>query len=332
MDYKDYIKLIGSADIKPVCVLSGDEEYVKNTVIERLKKAYVEPSMLDFDLSVFDDATVTYDSILPCLSAPAFMSERKLVLLNVKPDNAIFKDEGFVKLCEEADETVLIIIAVSGKTDKRLGCVKKIEAVADLVSFDKPEKADLIKWVVREFKNNGKRITPSDAEYLISMAGEDLFSLQNEVGKVASSTEEDAVTRNDIDEMIAHTPEHGVFALVDAVAAKKTAEAYRQTALLLNDGSEAFQLLALVERQLQLILRYLGCNQSGMSQKETMEKLALKPFVYDKVKRQAANFTVGSCKDALSMCLEVDRQVKTGRAEARSAFEMLIVKLCEAKK
>lgn len=331
MDYKDYIKLIGTSDIKPVCMLSGDEEYVKNSVIERLKKAYVDESMLDFDLGVFEDQSVTYDNIIPFLSAPAFISERKLAIIKLKPDNAIFKDERFATLCEEADESVLIAICISGSADKRLSLVKRLEAVSDVVSFDKLEKNDIIKWVVKTFKENGKKITPTDAQYLISLAGEELYSLQNEIGKVANSTEEDTITHDDIEGMVAHTPEHGVFLLVDAVAAKNTKDAIRQCNLLLNDGSEPFQLLALVERQLQLIMRYIGMTASGVQQKDIAQKLALKPFMYEKVRKQSQNFTLDGCKSALSMCLDLDSAIKSGKMDAKTGFELLIVRLSGGK-
>lgn len=327
MDYKDYIKLIGTSEVKSVCLLSGDEEYVKNSIIEKLKNAYVDPSMLDFDLSVFDDQTSNYDALLPFVSSPAFISERKLAILYVKPDNAIFKDERFVTLCENADNSVLIVINVSGKADKRLGGVKKIESVADCIVLDKLDKNDIIKWIVRTFKENGKKIAPSDAQYIISVSGEELYFLQNEIAKIANSTDEDTVTREDIDLMTVHTPEHGVFLLVDAVAAKKTKDAVKQCTLLLDEGAEPFQLLALVERQLQLIMRYISMSESGEPQKNIMEKLALKPFIFDKIKKQASNFTLDACKKALTMCIDLDNMIKSGKCDARIGFEVLIAKL-----
>lgn len=331
MDYRDYIKLIGTGEPKAVCLLSGDEEYVKNSIIERLKNAYVDPSMLDFDLSIFDDQSSNYDALLPFISSPAFVSERKLAILYVRPDNAVLKDDRFIRLCEEADKSVLIVINVLGKADKRLGGVKKIESVADCIVLDRLEKNDIVKWIVRTFKENGKKIAPSDAQYIMTVSGEDLYYLQNEIAKIANSTDEDTVTREDIDLMTVHTPEHGVFLLVDAVATKKTKDAVKQCSLLLDEGAEPFQLLALVERQLQLIMRYISMNESGEPQKNIMEKLALKPFIFDKIKKQASNFTLEACKRALTMCLDLDNTIKSGKCDARIGFEVLIAKLSGAK-
>lgn len=331
MEYKDYIKLIGTPNIKSVCLFTGDEEYVKNSVVERLKKAYVDSSMLDFDLSVFDNQTANYDEILPFVSSPAFVSERKLVILNIKPDNAIFKDERFVKLCESVDSSVMIVINVSGKADKRIAGVKKIEAVADSVSFDKLDSSDIIKWIVRTFKENGKKITSTDAQYIVSVSGDELYFLQNEIGKIANSTDEEVITREDIDKMTVHTTEHGVFLLVDAVAAKRTKEAVRQCTLLLDDGAEPFQLLALVERQLQLIMRYISMNTAGVPQRDIMDKLALKPFIFDKIKKQASNFSLEACKKALTMCLDLDNSIKSGKCDAQIGFELLITRLSGVK-
>ena len=292
MEYREYIKIIGSNAIKPVCILYGDEKYVKDSVIQRLKKAYVDPTMLEFDMNVFDSQAATYDNILPAVDSPAMASERRLVLISIKPENPLLKDERFAELCSRLANDVLVVINIDGKPDRRLTVYKKIESVADSVSFEQLERSDVIKWVQQKFKENGKKISQADIEYLISLSGEDLFQLQSEIGKLSDFTDESVVTREDIDAMVAHTPEHGVFSLVDAVAAKKTSDAVKQCKLLMDDGSEAFQLLALVERQYQLILRYLYYAQNSLSQKEIMDKLSLKPFVYDKVKRQASNYSL----------------------------------------
>lgn len=327
MEYKEYIGLIAENKIKPVCIMSGDEEYVKSSVIERLKKAYVDESMLEFDLNVFDNQTASYDNIALSLSSPAMFSERKIVIAYIKPDNAVFKDERFLGICEALHDDALFVLNVQGKLDRRLALIKKLEAVADNVVLDQLEHSDIIKWILQRAKQCKKKISGSDAEYLLSLTGEDLYRLENEIAKLADYTDSDTITHDDIEDMVSHTPEHGVFLLVDAVAAKKTSEAVKQCRLLLADGAEAFQLLALLERQYQLILRYLSCAEKNMPQKDIMSVLALKPFVYDKLKRQASMYSVSSCKNALQQCLDLDFAVKSGKAESKSGFEMLIVHL-----
>lgn len=331
MDYKEYIKLIGNDNIKPVCILYGDEEYVKESVIERLKKSYIDPSMTEFDMNIFDAQSATYDNIIPAANSPAMASKRRIILVCIKPESALLKDEHFAELCCNVGDDILLIIDVDGKPDRRSAVFKKIESAADSVSFEQLDKTDIIKWITLKFKENGKKIARSDAEYLVLLSGEELFQLQSEIGKLVDCTDEDTITRSDIDMMVAHTPEHGVFSLVDAVAAKKPAEAAKQCRLLINDGSDEFGLLALVERQYQLILRYIYYTQNGVSQKEIMEKLSLKPFIYDKIKRQAANYTLDACKTALQKCLDLDYAVKTGKADIKTDFGLLIIKLCGIK-
>lgn len=331
MEYKEYIKQIGAKNVKPFLILSGSEEYVKKTVIERLKKTFVDESMLEFDMNVFDNQTVDFDALYSAVSSPAMFSERRLVAVSVKPENQIFKDERMEGLAKGLADDVLLVLNVEGKTDKRLALTKKLEALADCVCIDELEHNDVIKWIIQHVKAAGKEISPADAEYLFTFVGNDLFQLRSEIGKLVDCTDENKVTRKNIEDMIAHTPEHGVFTLVDAVAARKTPEAIKQTKLLLDDGSEAFQLLALLERQYQLLFRYLSMVKNGEQQKAIMETLAIKPFLYDKLKKQSAGYTVESCKQALQMCLELDFNVKSGKADAEKGFELLIVKLCSKK-
>ncbi len=327
MEYKDYIKLITDKKVRPVCLMTGEEDYVKKSVIERLKKTFIDESMIEFDMNLFDNDNATVDNILSVISSPAMFSEKRVVIADVRAESPLFKDEKLVKLIDSLSDDVLLVLEVRGKPDRRSSIVKHIEEKADCVLFDKIEKSDLIKWIVREFKNYGKQISNADAEYLLTLVGEDLFALQSEVAKLSDCTEEKTVSHADVETMIAHTPEHGVFTLVDAVAAKKPKDAMKQTKLLFNDGSEAFQLLALLERQYQLILRYIGMMSNGYQQKEIMDRLGLKPYPFELLRKQAGKYTAESCKKALQMCLDLDFAVKSGKADANTGFEMLIVKL-----
>lgn len=40
MNYKEYLKLIGQKTVKPLCIMTGEEEYVKGSVLKKLKEAF----------------------------------------------------------------------------------------------------------------------------------------------------------------------------------------------------------------------------------------------------------------------------------------------------
>ena len=45
---------------------------------------------------------------------------------------------------------------------------------------------DLFTWIQQEAGNNGSRISPDDAEFLVKMAGDDLLTLSSEIIKMTN--------------------------------------------------------------------------------------------------------------------------------------------------
>lgn len=329
MNYKEYLKLIGQKTVKPLCIMTGEEEYVKGSVLKKLKEAFLEESMADFDYCQLNDDNASFEAVATAVSTPALSSPRKMVQVNVKPTHTLLREERFLSLCQSLTDQELLILKVSGSLDGRNSQIKKLEALGDVVYFEKIEKTDIVKWTVARCKTYGKVISIPDAEYLIFLAGEDVCTLGNEIAKIVDYSDETQITRQAIDKLVTHTPEHGVFQLVDAVAAKDGAKALRQCELLFSDGVEELQMLALIVRQMQLILRYLSFTKQGMQQKMIMEQMKLKPFVFNKVKQQAGAFTLEGCKEAMTQCLDLDYRIKSGAIGGRTGMELLLTELCK---
>ncbi len=79
MDYKDFIKRIGTNKLRPVYLFTGDEEYLILDVIERLKKEYIEDNFEALNYINIASKENSFDSILNACETLPFMSEKKLI-------------------------------------------------------------------------------------------------------------------------------------------------------------------------------------------------------------------------------------------------------------
>ncbi len=61
------------------------------------------------------------------------------------------------------------------------------------------DRNKLIKWIARELKGYGKQIDRSTADQLLFACGDEMLTLQNEIGKLAAHAgEAEAVTLDDV--------------------------------------------------------------------------------------------------------------------------------------
>lgn len=69
----------------------------------------------------------------------------------------------------------------------------------------------------------------------------------------------------------------------------------------------------------------------GKTFNELQQELNLHPYTLKKMLSQARNFTADQLKDILSLCQQLDVELKRGRIEERKGLEMLVLKISQNK-
>jgi DNA polymerase-3 subunit delta len=161
----------------------GDDEFLKNEMIQQLIDAVVDPSTRDFNLDVRRGNEVDAESLLSLLSTPPMMADRRLVV--VRDVNGLKKDSRAALdhyLAAPTPDVVALLVSPAGvKTDTAL------VAQTMAVSFD-PLTGDRVpRWVTHHVTTSlNTSITPAAVDLLISAVGNDLPQLAAELDKLAS--------------------------------------------------------------------------------------------------------------------------------------------------
>ncbi|MCL4440818.1 MAG: DNA polymerase III subunit delta [Firmicutes bacterium] len=352
MDHAALEKSLERQVISPVYLFHGEETYIRDRYLDRLK-ALVPEEVRDFNTDIVDGRETGLESILNMATTLPFMAEKRIVIVKnaagFKARRKSQKENGeaqgdqeeqedketpsnapLIKYLESPPDTTCLIFCADS-IDKKLKVYKLIEKNGQVVEFSPLKGRELNEWIDRRARKLGKIIEPSGMAGLITAVGGSLQQLNTELEKLACYSPTEKITAADVEFMVSKTAELSIFELVDAAAARNYQKAIKMAREMVFLGEPVIKILFMVARQFRLILQVKGMQEMGYTDRQVAGEMRVHPFVAQKCIKQARNFTMAELKSALEKILSTDADIKGGRQEAMLALELLIIGLCEKK-
>lgn len=340
MNYNEFVNIINEDKVNPVYLFLGNEEYLMNRAIDRLKKKYVSESLEALNYIVIDGKSSSFDDILNACETLPFMSEKKIVVIRdisrILENGSEDMGKKIASYVEELEGYLcLIIMDRSNNLKKTSSIYKRIKKLNGVVEFTTLKGRDLNLWVSEGFKKHGKKISSGNVNYFIDRStyseygsNKTLYDLQNELLKVVDYTKESEVTKEDIDIVLIKTLDTNIFNLLNNIN-KKDSEAALKIFNEMHMANEPIpRILYMIIRQIRLMLMYKLYKERGYSEKECQGKMQISFFEFKKLSTQARGFSEEDLKKSLNKILEIDIKQKTSSQDEKLALEILIVNLC----
>jgi DNA polymerase-3 subunit delta len=164
---------------------------------------------------------------------------------------------------------------------------------------------------------------------LVRAVGRDLRRLEREVDKiVAYAGEKQALTREDMEMVVAFVAPLSVFDLTDALGSRDCRGALRLLALLVGQGESILGLHAMAVRHVRSLLATRALLDRGLRVPEICRELGMPDWQVKKLATQAARFDAAELTVAVRGLADAEYQMKTSRADARLVLERWMVSLC----
>ena len=174
----------------------------------------------------------------------------------------------------------------------------------------------------------GGRIAPQAAALLATNVGGDLQALTNEIEKlVLYKGSEATIEAADVVLLSPYAAEETIFELVDALGNRQTARAAELFQEKVHEGADPFYLFSMFIRQFRLLIQARYLLDRGERAAGIAEQMKQRPFVADKLARQARNFTLPQLEQIYRRLLEIDVDAKTGKADLLTSLYLLVAGL-----
>lgn len=328
-----------SGTVRPVYLFSGEEEYVKESAVQRLREMLLPPGLESLNETVLTDPDAA--SLIEAAETLPFMSDRRLVLvkdlsllLNGRASKEMESDaERLCQWLKNPPPESVVVFWLHGEGDGRkklFTCIAKQHAA---VKFDLLEDRELSRWVAGQLKADKKKMEPAALAEMTLLAGRGLSRLAAELEKLRAYVQDrPVITVRDVQAVVTPSLESSVFRLVDAVIDRDLQTAGQLTERLTEQGESALGILAMLTRQVRFMAYMKAMRDAGEPLAAIEKKLAINHYGAQRTERQIRRFSAETLMAAYRECVEADFSVKSGQARDRAALDRIIFRLARMPK
>lgn len=329
----DLKKQIKSRDFAPTYLLYGTEQMYVRSYTQKLLDAAAGKQPSDFNFHRFS-GEVNLTELAAAVQVAPFMSEYNVVLVSDIFLDMMREDEvnTFAEICKAAIDGTVLIVSMPSNTPnpKRLDkVVKAIDKKGAVCRFEKPNALTTEKFIAKWANANGKMISRTAANKLVSLCGDDLTCLKNEVDKICSYASAEEVSVEDIDKLATVNLESRIFDLSDAVLAGNSQKAFNVLDLLFYQKEEPIAMLYTLSGAYIDAYRARVGNECGVVSKDVAADFGYgkRSFVLDRVKRSTSRVSTEALRQSLSLLIDADLKFKSVKVNQRLYLEQLIAQL-----
>jgi len=341
LKFNDILMQLRKGEVKPLYVLEGEEEYLKEKLIKSIEKILIDPAAKEIDFVSINcsekNQKITPEYIKNEISTPAFISKRKLVVIknsglfgsNKKSEskNEISKD--LENLINYIPESVCLVFSEK-KVDKRQkSIVEAIHNKGVLADISKPDIRTIRTWVVKELDKSGIKIDANACDIFIERNESVLLQMTGELEKLvlySKSQGVDIITSIDVENIGISDLKGSIFDLTDSLSKLNAQEAYRILDVLIMQKQPLPLISFMIARHFRQLIIAKDINDIS----EITKKLKVMPFVANKLFYQSRKFSVDSLDLIYNECYESEVSVKTSKINDRISIETLFAFIIEA--
>lgn len=330
-------KKIKQGDIAPVYLLVGEESYLINETMTKLRDALSQSG--EIEVMNFDLDEVPVDYVIDEADTIPFFSERKLVVAKnasflkstekgkEKIDHDLKRLENW--LAHPSDLTVTVFIAPYEKLDERKKVTKLLKEKAVYVQVQTPKEQDLAVWIQGQVKERGKTIQQGALEKLVTMVGTNMLQLQMEIDKMSlylGDSEPSEITESLVEDLVAKTLEQDAFKMLNAYFERNHTLALEIYHDLLRQKEEPIMLVGLLASNIRAMSNVYYLLKKGYHPQQIAKQLKVHPYRVKLMVENRRRPSDESLLKALYRLADVDLALKTTGGNRERHLELFLLK------
>jgi DNA polymerase-3 subunit delta len=135
-----------------------------------------------------------------------------------------------------------------------------------------------------------------------------------------------------VDAVVERSRVETVWALVDAISARRTKVAMEAVGSLLADREEPLRVLGMVSRQVKMVAKMKDALGDGLSVDEATRLAGAPPFKAQAMRDAAKKFERADLFRAFTLLSETDIALKGSKRSREVVLQEAVLKLCESRR
>ncbi len=328
----------------------GDEDYLKMHYREQIYHSVMEEGLETFNYFPisFSPAVATKEDALSSLAdavlAIPMMQDKKLIVITDLAPASLTKElleslARSLKQANDSDDTVCILCcrAEELESDYKLESstlYKKLASCSKPVRFDLQPRGKLISWTKRHFSKEVILITDEAAGMLVDLAAGRMTPLSFEIEKLicyakyVKGGEPPRVDEEDVARISSASAQDEVpFAMLNAAQSWRLTEMLTVLNTAREQKEEPIAVLARLSRIFMDMLLIKTASDAAYPPSEIAKIMKMKDFRITKYLSSIAKVPLAVLENAIRLCYEADRDMKSTATDPWVILDGLAVRL-----
>jgi len=322
--FEEFFNHISSEEIEPVYLFTGDQIHLIEKAVHELRSR-VFGREDDMNYIVLQGDSASGEEIVEnAATMPMFSSNKVIVVKNA--DKLKEKELSVIEAYLESpsDSASLVLIFSDGKAPK----IKK----KNLPRYDfSLEKGNTVSIVREEARHLGFAISPKAAQTLVSLVGEDLKELHNELVKLSLyRSNGKTIEIEDIENHTRKSRFGDIFSLINALSKKSKKEAHKALLDLEEQGEEPLSILSRLLWRFRLIWKAKELSDNNTPKAEMLKELKMSQGAYYYLSQDLKKYSYDDITRVMKLLLECDKKLKMSYVPRNFHLTRLVTELCSS--
>ena len=325
-----------------IYVLYGADDFSRDGRLREIKQGLGPQELVEVNTALLEGQRLSFSELEMACNAAPFLAEKRVVVVEELFSRFQWRGQRGGRRPGIADQgrdeaewrplkaflggmsLTTVLVFVDGPLAAGNPLLREVAPLATVAEFPLLRREKLQGWIRDQATILGATLSPEAVRALEDLIGGNLRLLHSELEKLALYAAGRSILASDVARLVSGAREATVFVLVDAIIEGRPAQATRFAHQLQNQGERVPSLLAMLTRQVRLMLQAKELISLGVEEDELTARLGLtSSFVLQKTREQSNRYTLQQMKQLYQKLLQVDLNIKTGRLEEWLALDML---------
>ena len=341
MNYTAEMAKITKGQFSPVYLFLGTESYLADSAKQTLIQATLAEDERDLNFGIYDMEEVPVGVALDDAESVPFFGDKRLVIMDrpnfftaekskQKIDHDLVWLENYLK--NPPDFTILAFFAPYEKLDERKKITKLLKKTATVIEVNNLSEKEVRHFLKDTIANEGYTMTPEAFELFIQLTDAKLSTAMSELPKLLLfSSDTKQITKSAVNDLVAKSLEQNIFALVEYVLKRQTANALSLYQDLLLQKEDPIKINAILMTQFRLLLQVKFLEKKGYQQGDSAGMLKVHPYRVKLAIQQARKFSEKVLVSAFEGLVDAEYRLKTGQGDKEMQFELFVLQFAAVK-
>lgn len=328
---RDIQSLLGDArrgKWDPVVVLVGSETFLIERAVKLLRKATVGEGARGFNDDLFHGSGLVGARVAAAARTLPMMAKARFVLVRGADDAPAGELDAIATYVADPSPSTCFVLTAE-KLDGKTKLAKAAKASGAWLGVE-PLKAGLLdRFATGEAKRRGHVFEGPALAALLDATGNDLAAIDDAVERLSLYVGEGRpIDKAAVEDVVIRVRVDTIWALVDAIALKKTKKALEAALSMLESREPPLRMLGSVARQVRQVAKMKAALDGGASPDAAVKAAGAPPFKARDLADAARKFSDEDLRRALVLLREADVALKGSKREPEIVMEETVLALC----